>query len=149
MTIRPRLAAMAALVLAPVLGAAADDAPALVNASAPQELFSAGYLAQVLGSLVLVFVCLFAVVYLLRRFNGVRVGPGTPLRVLGSASVGQREKVVLIEAGKEQLLLGVAQGSVRTLHVFDEPVLAAEPEAPAAPDFAAVLRAANPLGGRS
>ncbi len=127
----------------------AEEAPALVNASAPQELFSAGYLAQVLGSLVLVFVCLFAVVYMLRRFNGVRIGPGTPLRVLGSASVGQREKVVLIEAGKEQLLLGVAQGSVRTLHVFDEPVLTAEAGEQSRPEFAAVLRAANPLGGGS
>ena len=127
----------------------AEESPALVNASAPQELFSAGYLAQVLGSLVLVFVCLFAVVYVLRRFNGVRIGPGTPLRVLGSASVGQREKVVLIEAGKEQLLLGVAQGSVRTLHVFDEPVLTAEAGEQARPDFASVLRAANPLGGGS
>ncbi|MEO1079359.1 MAG: flagellar biosynthetic protein FliO [Pseudomonadota bacterium] len=141
--------ALLAVVFAASGAVSAEESAALVNANAPQELFSAGYLAQVLGSLVLVFVCLFAVVYLLRRFNGVRMGPGTPLRVLGSASVGQREKVVLLEAGKEQLLLGVAQGSVRTLHVFDEPVMIAEADAPVAPDFAAVLRAANPLGGRS
>ncbi|MEM1187746.1 MAG: flagellar biosynthetic protein FliO [Pseudomonadota bacterium] len=141
--------ALTALAMAASDAAGAEESAALVNANAPQELFSAGYLAQVLGSLMLVFVCLFAVVYLLRRFNGVRIGPGTPLRVLGSASVGQREKVVLLEAGKEQLLLGVAQGSVRTLHVFDKPVVVADTDASAAPDFAAVLRSANPLGGRS
>lgn len=121
----------------------------IVNATAPPELFSAAYLAQVLGSLLLVFICLFGVVYLLRRFNGVRVGQGSVLRVLGSASVGQREKVVLVEAGKDQLLLGVAQGSVRTLHVFAEPVVTPQDaSSTSASDFAAVLQAANPLGGR-
>ncbi len=121
----------------------------VVNATTPPELFSASYLAQVLGSLLLVFVCLFGVVYLLRRFNGVRVGQGSVLRVLGSANVGQREKIVLIEAGKEQLLLGVAQGSVRTLHVFDEPVVQMGEGEATSSDFAAILQAANPLGGRS
>lgn len=121
----------------------------IVNAKAAPELFSAAYLAQVLGSLLLVFLCLFAVIYLLRRVNRVGGGANAALRVIGSASVGQREKVVLIEAGKEQLLLGVAQGSVRTLHVFSEPVVDADAAQNGAADFATVLRAANPLGGRS
>ncbi|WOJ96631.1 flagellar biosynthetic protein FliO [Congregibacter brevis] len=118
-------------------------------AGAPTELFSAGYLFQVLGSLVLVFVCLFAVVYFLKRFNGVSVGSASALRVIGSASVGQREKVVLIEVGGEQLLIGVAPGSVRTLHVLPEPLVDTSAQESGAPDFAAVLRAANPLGSRS
>ncbi len=126
-----------------------ESRASVVNATTPPELFSASYLAQVLGSLLLVFVCLFGVVYLLRRFNGVRIGQGSVLRVLGSANVGQREKIVLIEAGKEQLLLGVAQGSVRTLHVFDEPVVQMDEGEASPSDFAAILQAANPLGGRS
>jgi flagellar protein FliO/FliZ len=115
---------------------AAAQERGIVNASAAPELFSAGYLAQVLGSLLVVFICLFAVIYLLRRVNRVGGGSNAALRVIGSASVGQREKVVLIEAGKEQLLLGVAQGSVRTLHVFSEPVIDAAALAQDAPDFA-------------
>lgn len=121
-------------------GAAAGD-------TAPQ-LFTGAYLVQVLGSLLLVFLCLFAVVYLLRRFNRVGSVQGMPLRVLGSASVGTREKIVLVEAGSEQLLIGVAQGSVRTLHVLPEPIVVTEgANAPA--DFGHILRAVNPLGGRS
>jgi flagellar protein FliO/FliZ len=86
------------------------------------------------------------VVYALRRFNRMGQARGAPLRVLGSASVGTRERVVLLEAGEQQLLIGVAQGSVRTLHVLPEPIAAPEPAA-ASVDFAQVLRAANPLGG--
>lgn len=134
----------------PAAPAAAAPVATGMSARAPAampELFSAGYLAQVLGSLLLVFLCLFAVIFLLRRFN--RLGPsnGSPLRVLGSASVGHRERVVLIEAGDKQLLLGVAPGSVRTLHVLPEPIHQAD--AATTTDFAAVLRAANPLGSRS
>ena len=130
-----------ALLLSP-LRPLAEAAPRPPGAEALPELFSVAYLAQVLGSLLLVFMCLFAVVLLLRRVN--RLGPDAagPLRVIGSASVGQREKIVLVAAGEQQLLLGVAPGAVRTLHVLKEPVVAAS--APAL-DFAAVLRAANPL----
>ena len=111
------------------------------------ELFSVSYLAQVLGSLLVVFVCLFAVIMLLRRFN--RLGPsvGAPLKVIGSASVGHRERIVLIEAGDEQLLLGVAPGNVRMLHVLPEPIAEPAPGTASA-DFASILRAANPLAGR-
>ncbi|EED30889.1 putative flagellar biosynthetic protein FliO [gamma proteobacterium NOR5-3] len=129
--------------------AQAQKAADSVKASAAPELLSATYLFQVLGSLVLVFVCLFAVVYFLKRFNGVGGGSGSVLRVLGSTSVGQREKVVLLAVGGEQLLIGVAPGSVRKIHVLAEPVLDVVGTETTSPDFAAVLRAANPLGSKS
>jgi flagellar protein FliO/FliZ len=127
---------------------AALSASACVRAAEAPQLFSGAYLAQVLGSLLLVFLCLFAVIYLLRRFNRIGAVQGMPLRVLGSASVGTREKIVLIEAGSEQLLIGVAQGSVRTLHVLPEPIVHGGGAA-SNPDFAQILRAANPLAGRA
>ncbi|MDP5052889.1 MAG: flagellar biosynthetic protein FliO, partial [Congregibacter sp.] len=117
-------------------------------ASPSPELFSASYLFQVIGSLLLVFVCLFVVVYFLKRFNGVGAGSSAALRVIASASVGQREKVVLLEVGGEQLLIGVAPGAVRTLHVLKEPV-AVDGARDSSTDFAAVLRSANPLASRS
>ncbi|EAQ98434.2 flagellar biosynthetic protein FliO [Congregibacter litoralis] len=127
----------------------AQEAVGIAKTGSSPELFSAGYLFQVLGSLVLVFVCLFAVVYFLKRFNGTVGTSGSALRVLGSASVGQREKVVLMEVGGEQLLIGVAPGSVRKLHVLPEALVTEEATQTPTPDFAAVLRAANPLGSKS
>jgi flagellar protein FliO/FliZ len=149
LSLRQFVAAPVAALFAPVPAALAQAGAAAPSTQGPPDFFSGAYLAQVLGSLVFVFGCLVVLVYLLRRFNGVRVGSGSVLRVLGSASVGQREKVVLLDAGGEQILLGVAAGSVRTLHVFDEPVVVADSGAPVGQDFASVLRAANPLGGSS
>lgn len=134
-----RLAAAAAL---PALPALAQEGPGV-------DPFDSSYLAQVLGSLVLVLLCLGLVIFLLRRIN--RVGPASRgrLRVLDSASVGVREKVVLLAAGEQQLLVGVAPGSVRALHVFDEaPVDVAELDRRAErADFAGVLRSVSPFGG--
>ncbi|MFK7828944.1 MAG: flagellar biosynthetic protein FliO [Congregibacter sp.] len=121
------------------------------------EMFSAGYLVQVLGSLLVVFICLFAVILLLKRVNRMGSSSGSALRVIASASLGQREKVVLLEAGQEQILLGVAPGNVRMLHVLPERVhLGGSAGASDSSDgnvnastFADVLRAANPLGKQS
>lgn len=138
---------VAALFLTPAF-AMAQELVEPVRKKPMPELFSASYLFQVLGSLLVVFLCLFAVVYMLRRFNNLGVNAGSVLKVVGSASVGQREKVVLIEAGGEQLLVGVAPGNVRMLHVLPEPLIDTASEKQSL-DFAAVLRNANPLGGAS
>ncbi|WP_461520239.1 FliO/MopB family protein [Porticoccus sp.] len=95
------------------------------TSSAP-DLFSASYVFQVLGSLLLVFGCIVGLLFLLKKVNGLSSVGASPLRVLGSARVGTREKVVLLQAGEQQLLIGVATGGVRTLHVFEQPVVLSE-----------------------
>lgn len=91
-----------------------------VAASAAPAVFDGRYLLQVAGSLLLVLGALLGVLYLLKRMNGLPVAERKGVRVLASLKVGTREKVLLLEAGSRQLLVGVAAGSVRTLYVFDE-----------------------------
>jgi len=117
--------ALMALVTAGV--AIAKEGTGKVPSAAP-EFFSGGYLIQVMLSLVAVIGLMLAVLWLLRRANGVGRGFGSHLQVLASVGLGQREKAVLVRAGDTQLLLGVAPGYVRTLHVFDEPVVDVGPE---------------------
>jgi flagellar protein FliO/FliZ len=69
-----------------------------------------------------------------RRMRGFGGGTAAGLEVLGQLPVGPRERAVLIRVGERQLLLGVAPGQVRTLHVFDEPVAAAASALPATVD---------------
>ncbi len=110
-----------------------------------QAIFSTAYLVQVVGSLLLVFGCLFGVVFLLKKLNGVPVSDRKAIRVLSSVKVGSRERIMLVETGDNQLLVGVAAGSVRTLHVFER----ALDESVNDGDFNSVLRsAAGPEGTR-
>ena len=95
------------------------------------------------GSLIVVIVVIFAAAFLLRRVQGLRGGAQGAVILKGGLQVGARERVLLIEAQGRRVLVGVAPGSVRALHVFDasENVAIAEatPVQPAA--FAEKLKA--------
>ena len=58
----------------------------------------------------------------MRRAGGLHGQAGGTLRILGGLSLGTREKLVLVKVGETQLLLGVAPGQVRKLHVLDTPI---------------------------
>jgi flagellar protein FliO/FliZ len=100
--------------------AAATPAPAAVDA---------GGLLRVCLSLAVVIALILAAGWVLRRLQGGGVRAGGNLRCLESIAIGMKERVVLVQAGEKQMLLGVAPGNVRTLHVFDQPIAAATPNA--------------------
>ena len=128
---------------APVAQAQESAVPALGNAP---QLLSAGYLMQVVGSLAIVFGAVVLMAIVVKRMNRSPSLGKANLSVMGSTSVGTREKVVLINAAGQQILVGVAPGNVRTLHVFDEP-LATDTVGEAKPaDFSAVWQSVNPFG---
>ncbi len=80
------------------------------------------YFAQILISLVLVLLIIFVSAWLLRRygrFPGVADGN---LKVLGALSVGQRERILLLQVGKEQVLVGVTSSRITRLHQLEEPI---------------------------
>lgn len=108
------------------------------------ELFDTAYMMQVVGSLLLVFGCLFGLVFLLKKLNGVPTGDRKSLRVVGSVKVGAREKILLLDTGENLLLVGVAAGNVRTLYVYEREGVADSlnstgQSGSAAPNFAAFM----------
>lgn len=77
------------------------------------------YLQMFLG-LFIVVALIFGMAWFMRRMGNMRGMAAGNLKILGGLSVGQRERIVLIQAGNTQLLVGVAPGAIRTLHVLDE-----------------------------
>jgi len=126
-----------ALLALMTLPAVAQEA---VPAVSPSSLFTGDYLLQVIGSFVVVILLLVGVLVLLRRFNGVSSQMSGNMRVVSSVGVGQRERVVLLQVGEEQILVGVGPGNVRKIHAFDEPVV--EPSASTTPSFSDVWKVA-------
>lgn len=98
-----------------VLPAWAAEAPA-------QPGVDASSLLRLIVGLVVVIGAIVVLGWMLRRVGGVSQQLGGQLKVLAGVSVGQRERVVLLQVGKQQLLIGVAPGRVQTLHVLDEPL---------------------------
>jgi flagellar protein FliO/FliZ len=98
-------ALLAACALAAVPACAADGASGPALGVAQMVLG----LALVLGLIVLAS-------WLLRRFGAGPAATGSLIRVLTAATVGPRERVVLVEIQDTWLVLGVAPGRVNTLH---------------------------------
>jgi flagellar protein FliO/FliZ len=128
------LAVLLTLMTAPAV--AQDTAPAV----SPSSLFTGDYLLQVVGSFVVVILLLIGVLVLLRRFNGVSSQMNGNMRVISTVGVGQRERVILLQVGEEQILVGVGPGNVRKLHAFDEPVV--DPVTSSTPNFSDVWKVA-------
>ncbi|MCK4950317.1 MAG: flagellar biosynthetic protein FliO [Gammaproteobacteria bacterium] len=78
---------------------------------------------QLVFSMALVIGVIILFAWLMRRAGGFQGKAGGTLRILGGLSLGTREKLVLVKVGDTQLLLGVAPGQVRKLHVLDTPVI--------------------------
>jgi flagellar protein FliO/FliZ len=90
---------------------------------------SAGSVLQMLLGLVMVLAMVVAAAWLLKRLTALH-GTGTgPIRVIAGASVGPRERVVLVEVGETWLVVGVASGQVNTLHTMSRSDSIALPDA--------------------
>ena len=118
----------------PILAQAAD-------AVAPAPAVSAaGSLLQVFIGLVAVLLLIAATAWVAKRFGVTRGGASNVLQVISSASVGARERVVVVEVGESWLVVGVAPGSVNALMTLPR----GEIQPPAAPtlntSFAAGLQ---------
>jgi flagellar protein FliO/FliZ len=80
------------------------------------------YFAQITVSLILVLLIIFVGAWLLRRFGRLASVADGKLSVLGAVSVGQRERIMLVQVGNEQLLIGVTTSRISTLHKLDAPI---------------------------
>jgi len=92
------------------------------NGGLPTDSLATTSLVQLMAGLILVLALIGVSAWLLRRFNRFQSAAGGQMKILGGLSMGTRERVVLLQVGKQQVLLGVAPGRVQTLHVLEEPV---------------------------
>ncbi len=105
--------------------ALATKATALQEAvmSAPPLASSQDQLIQVTLSLIAVLAVIYAVAWLIKRNRGVQGLTGLPMKTLAVLPMGVKEKIVLIEVGGKQILLGMTAHNINALATFDEPVL--------------------------
>lgn len=85
-----------------------------------------GQFFQVFLALMAILLFILILAWLLRRIGQIPFAGSGAIRILAGVSLGQRERAVLVQVGETQLLLGVAPGRVQTLHVLDQPVVAAD-----------------------
>ena len=76
---------------------------------------SAGSLFQVLLGLALVLGLMAALAWALKRFGATRAAGSAVIKVIGGVSLGGRERVLIVEAADQWIVVGVAPGRVNAL----------------------------------
>ena len=94
-----------------------------------------GQLAKLLLGLLLVIGLIFLLAWLLRRMQQLNPRSNQAIKLISSHALGPRERLVLVQVGNEQVLLGLSAGRITPLHVLEEPVHLPDAE-PANPEFA-------------
>ncbi|MGP3792057.1 flagellar biosynthetic protein FliO [Pseudomonas sp. B392_1p] len=112
-------------------------------ASSPAVPSTAGVtsqISQLLLGLGVVIGLIFLLAWVVRRLQG-QVGPRSNqvIKLLSSQALGQRERLLLVQVGEEQILLGLTAGRITPLHVLQQPVVLPETEN-ATPEFAKRLQ---------
>lgn len=132
-------AARAATATAPVAATTTTTAHAGIAAPAPAPSTTAGSLGGAVFALVLVVGLILLLSWLAKRVPGLGGGgvANPALRIVGSLALGPRDRLVVVEVGETQLLLGVGAGGTRTLHTLEQPLPAAA--AKSTPAFAQLL----------
>ncbi|MEP0356939.1 flagellar biosynthetic protein FliO [Paraglaciecola sp.] len=89
--------------------------------SAAQDLTNPTSILSIFLSLLLVVGVVFVVAFLMRRFNVTQSGSSN-LKVVASMMAGTRERVMVIEVGNEQHLVGVTSHNINHLAKLSQPL---------------------------
>jgi flagellar protein FliO/FliZ len=121
---------LSVLAAEPVATATAAAAPAVSSGVA-------GQLTQLVFGLLLVLGLIFFLAWLLRRVQQAGpAGKGQVIELIGSRALGPRDRLMLVQVGNEQILLGLSPGTITALHVLKEPVQVPSVTEKATPEFA-------------
>ncbi|MCU7965788.1 MAG: flagellar biosynthetic protein FliO [gamma proteobacterium symbiont of Bathyaustriella thionipta] len=70
--------------------------------------------------LIVILVMIFSLAWLMKKMGYTNTTGQGQLKIIASLNLGQKEKIALIQVGKQQLLVGMTATQINTLHVLDE-----------------------------
>lgn len=105
------------------------------------------------GSLVQMFLALGAVIVLIvglsvavRKFNMFSVGASGHIRIVGGMALSNKDRLLLVQVGEEQLLISASPGRVTKIHEMNTPVQVETGNAQAGGNFASLLNTVTQRG---
>lgn len=112
--------------------------PYYSTATSNNKVGSGSHLMSVTFALLFIVLLIVAVSWFMRRFGSGVFASTSQMKIVATMPLGTRERILLVDVGGQQLLLGVTATQINTLHVFSEPVDIGAPAAPVS-DFSRKL----------
>ncbi len=111
------------------------------EAGGVEPAMSSGYLLRLVLGLAAIVLLIFVLGRFASRFNVAQGASNGALRIIAGLPTGARDRIVLLQVGEEQILLGLTPGRIEKLHTLSAPVEHGE-EKVVAGSFARKLRMA-------
>jgi flagellar protein FliO/FliZ len=124
-----------------VVALAAFATTAQAQSSAAAQAPQGPSLLPLVLTLVFVLALIPVAVWMLKRMGAGHVAGAGGLRVVAQLSLGQRERLVVVEAGERWLLLGVTPSAINRIGTLPKGELPAAPDG--AGSFASLLKHAR------
>ena|SRR5689334_16220064 len=105
----------------------AAEAPLFAAPATTAAHTSGGSLFEVTLALVAIVALIAGLAWLMKRMRGFGTAGRDHIQVLSERALGPKERCVLLRVAGKDILVGVATGSVNTLHVFPEGAIAQPP----------------------
>lgn len=109
------------------------------NLASSGPISNSGILEMMAG-LIFVVVLIFVLAWLYKRLGNNALGLSNAIKVIAAMSLGNRDRIALIEVGEKQMLIGISPGRISTLHVFDEQIELPTNRESSETDFASKLQ---------
>jgi len=91
----------------------------VAGAQSTQSITNPTSVLSIFLSLLLVVAIIFALAYIMRRFNVTAMGSGQ-MKVVASMVAGAKEKIMVIQVGDEQHLIGVTSHNISHLSKLEK-----------------------------
>lgn len=79
---------------------------------------SSSYLLKLVFAMVFILLLIFGLVWLMKKMQLTQHSQNGLIQIISAISVGQRDRIALIQVGEEQLLLGLTPGRIEKLHTL-------------------------------
>jgi flagellar protein FliO/FliZ len=117
--VRLKLIAFSLFFSLPSIAAEIQEDKQLASLNSPVSLAT---LAETAFGLIIVLGFIVLLAWLIKRTNQLQTSANGKLKIIAGLPLGTRERIVLVEVGKEQILVGVTAQQIQTLHVLKEPI---------------------------
>ena len=109
--------------ICPVAVQAVEKSKNLSPVGMAGEVMGSGLVTQSVTGLLIVLVSIVGLAWMMKRFGRLQSSAKGALRIIDGMALSTRERIVLVQVGDTQILLGVAPGRVEAVHVLDKPVV--------------------------
>jgi len=106
-------------------------------------------LLQMILALGVVVVLIVGLSYAVRKFNMFSVGSSAHIRIVSGLALSNKDRLLLVQVGEEQLLISTSPGRVQKIHEMQAPIdlaEAGEGKASSGQNFSSLLQSLTQRG---